>query len=175
VLVCTPDKDLAQCVVGTTVVQVDRRTGEVRDERGVWDKFGVAPSSIADWLALVGDSADGFPGVSGWGKRSASVVLARYGTIDAVPPDPESWDPAVLRLLRGAPRLASRLREDRELVELFRRLATLRVDRSLLDAVESLRWRGPTPAFERVCGELDDPDLAGRVEQLRASRADSGA
>jgi 5'-3' exonuclease len=166
VLLCTPDKDLAQCVVGDRVVQLDRRSGEVRDEDGVWAKFGVAPRSIPDWLALVGDSADGFPGVSGWGKRSASVVLARYGEIGAIPADSADWDPEVLRALRGAQRLASRLVEDKEHSLLFRDLATLRVERSLLTGVGELEWRGPTPAFVQLCEELAAPGLAERVAAL---------
>jgi 5'-3' exonuclease len=166
VLICTPDKDLSQCVVGGRVVQVDRRTGEVRDEEGVWAKFGVAPSSIPDWLALVGDSADGFPGLAGWGKRSASVVLARYGSLEDIPLDVGSWDPSVLRALRGAPRLAQRLLEDRDLVVLFRELATLRVERSLLEGVEGLRWSGPLPVFEELCAQLGDGALADRAAKL---------
>lgn len=166
VLVCTPDKDLAQCVVGTRVVQVDRRSAEVRDERGVWDKFGVSPASIPDWLALVGDAADGFPGLSGWGKRSASAVLARYSTIDRVPSDASQWDPGLLRVVRGAPRLADRLVEDRHLAMLFKELATLRVERSLLETVKTLEWQGPSPAFEELCLELHDPSLAERAAAL---------
>jgi 5'-3' exonuclease len=166
VLLCTPDKDLAQCVVGTRVVQFDRRSGEVRDEDGVWAKFGVAPLSIPDWLALVGDSADGFPGLSGWGKRSASVLLAHYGHMEAIPADVAEWDPGVLRTVRGAPKLAGRLDADLELALLFRDLATLRVDRSLLAGAEELRWRGPSPGFEQICTELRDPTLAGRAASL---------
>jgi 5'-3' exonuclease len=166
VLICTPDKDLAQRVVGDRVVQLDRRSGELRDEDGVWAKFGVAPRSIPDWLALVGDSADGFPGLSGWGKRSASVVLARYGEIGAIPADSADWDPEVLRSLRGAQRLASRLVEDMEQALLFRDLATLRVERSLLTGAGELEWRGPTPAFAQVCEELAAPGLAERVAAL---------
>ena len=144
VLLCTPDKDLAQCVVGDRVVQLDRRRRGAGRGRW-WAKFGVAPRSIPDWLALVGDSADGFPGVSGWGKRSASVVLARYGQIGAIPADSADWDPEVLRALRGAERLASRSVEDKDTRLLFRDLATLRVERSLLTGVGELEWRGPTP------------------------------
>ncbi|MGD0321061.1 MAG: 5'-3' exonuclease H3TH domain-containing protein [Acidimicrobiales bacterium] len=166
VVVCTPDKDLAQCVVGSRVVQLDRRTGEVRDEDGVWAKFGVAPRSIPDWLALVGDSADGFPGLSGWGKRSASVVLARYEHIGAVPADSADWDPGVRQAVRSAPRLASRLVADRELVLLFRDLATLRVERSLLAGTHKLQWRGPMPGFAQVCEELGAPALAERAGSL---------
>jgi 5'-3' exonuclease len=166
VLLCTPDKDLAQCVVGDRVVQLDRRRGELRNEDGVWAKFGVAPRSIPDWLALVGDSADGFPGLSGWGKHSASIVLARYGELDAIPADSSDWDPDVLRALRGAQRLAIRLVEDKERALLFRELATLRVERSLLKGVGELEWRGPTSSFAQVCEELRAPGLADRVVAL---------
>lgn len=166
VVLCSPDKDLAQCVVGTRVVQLDRRTNTVTDEDGVWAKFGVAPASVPDWLALVGDSADGFPGLSGWGKRSASVVLAHYARIEAVPDDVADWDPGVRSALRGAERLAERLASERELAMLFRRLATLEVDPTLLGDVEELRWRGPTAAFEEVCAELRDPGLFDRAWAL---------
>jgi 5'-3' exonuclease len=166
VVICTPDKDLAQCVVGQRVVQLDRRSGKVSDEAGVWDKFGVAPRSIPDWLALVGDSADGFPGLAGWGKRSASVVLAHYGTFDDVPDRAYDWDPEVRDAVRGAAKLAERLSGERHQAELFRDLATLRVDRGLLDTVASLEWRGPTKEFESVCRHFRDPALADRVAAL---------
>jgi 5'-3' exonuclease len=166
VVICTPDKDLAQCVVGQRVVQLDRRKGVVSDEDGVWAKFGVAPSSIPDWLALVGDSADGFPGLTGWGKRSASTVLAHYGSFDAVPDKLSAWDPAVRSELRGAAKLAARLAEEREQAELFRDLATLRLDPSLLADVSDLRWRGPTAGFEEVCRQLRDPSLVERAHAV---------
>jgi 5'-3' exonuclease len=170
VIVCTPDKDLAQCVVGTRVVQLDRRKNVVTDEDGVWAKYGVAPKSIPDWLALVGDSADGFPGLAGWGKRSAAVVLAHYGSIDAVPDRVSSWDPTVRKELRGAASLAKRLAEDREQALLFRDLATLRHDPELLDEIDSLRWLGPTAEFEAVCRRLRDPGLAERANSEAARR-----
>jgi 5'-3' exonuclease len=165
VIIYTPDKDLAQCVVGQRVVQFDRRKGTVRDEAGVWEKFGVAPSSIPDWLALVGDSADGFPGLAGWGQRSASTVLARYGTIDAIPDDSGEWDPE-LRKVRGAAKLAATLAQERERAELFKELATLRIDPGLLDSAASLGWRGPTPEFEGVCRHFRDPALAERAARI---------
>ena len=168
VIICTPDKDLAQCVVGRRVVQLDRRKDVMTDEEGVWAKFGVAPRSIPDWLALVGDSADGFPGLAGWGKRSASVVLAHYGTFDAVPDDVDSWDPTVREGLRGAATLAARLAEQRERAELFRDLATLRRDPDLLDQVAALRWRGPTDGFDEVCRLVRDPGLAERARAVAA-------
>src|SRR5438132_12568421 len=124
VIVCTPDKDLAQCVRGDRVVQLDRRTKELRDEAGVRRKFGVPPASIPDWLALVGDSADGFPGLPGWGAKSAGAVLARYGSLREIPDDPTRWDVDV----RGAAKLTATLREQRALAELFLDLATLRRD-----------------------------------------------
>jgi 5'-3' exonuclease len=166
VLICTPDKDLAQCVVGQRVVQLDRRSGKVSDEAGVWAKFGVAPRSIPDWLALVGDTADGFPGLAGWGKRSASVVLAHYGSFDDVPDRVAAWDPEVRGAVRGAAKLAERLAGERDRAELFRVLATLRVDSSLLDAVPSLQWRGPKKEFEDVCREFRDPALAQRAASI---------
>jgi 5'-3' exonuclease len=169
VIICTPDKDLAQCVSGERVVQLDRRRGTVSDEAGVWAKFGVAPRSIPDWLALVGDSADGFPGLAGWGKRSASVVLAHYGTFDNVPDHVADWDPEVRQTVRGAAKLAERLAGERDLAELFRVLATLRIDPTLLDKVGSLHWRGPTKHFEAVCRHFRDPALAERAAAL-ASR-----
>jgi 5'-3' exonuclease len=165
VTICTPDKDLAQCVVGERVVQLDRRKGVVTDEDGVWEKFGVAPRSIPDWLALVGDTADGFPGLAGWGKRSASLVLAHYGTIDAIPDDATRWDPEVRSAVRGAPTLAERLAAEREQAELFKVLATLRLDPTVLDHVATLRWRGPTPDLEEVGRHFRDP---GMVERARA-------
>ncbi|MGA7416416.1 MAG: 5'-3' exonuclease H3TH domain-containing protein [Acidimicrobiales bacterium] len=168
VVICTPDKDLAQCVVGTSVVQLDRRKDVVTDEDGVWAKFGVAPRSIPDWLALVGDSADGFPGLAGWGKRSAALVLAHYGHLAAVPDDAADWDPGVRQAVRSAPKLAATLSAEREHAELFLSLATLRVDRGLLPDVDALRWRGPTPAFEGVCRHFRAPALVERAEAIAA-------
>jgi 5'-3' exonuclease len=132
----------------------------------VWSKFGVAPRSIPDWLALVGDSADGFPGLAGWGRRSASAVLAHYGTFDQVPDEVGEWDPDVRRAVRGAAKLAATLAGEREHAELFRVLATLRVDRSLLDRASSLQWRGPTKEFEDVCRYFRDPSLAERAAAI---------
>lgn len=166
VIICTPDKDLAQCVVGDRVVQLDRRSGAVSNEGAIWTKFGVAPRSIPDWLALVGDSADGFPGLAGWGRQSASAVLAHYQTFDNVPDDVADWDPAIRQRLRGATKLAQTLARDRELAELFRELATLRIDATLLDDVGSLRWDGPTDDFERVCELMRSPELAKRVASM---------
>ncbi len=169
VIICTPDKDLAQCVVGGRVVQLDRRKDLLVDEDGVRAKFGVSPSSIPDWLALVGDAADGFPGLSGWGKRSAAVVLAHYVHLDSIPDEAGQWDPAVRKAVRGAERLAATLRDERDLVELFRVLATLRIERSLLAKVADLEWHGPTPAFDDTCHRLRAPAFAARAAAL-ASR-----
>src|ERR1700722_5482257 len=166
VILCTPDKHLAQCVKGSRIVQLDRRKGITIDEEGVWEKFGVAPLSIPDWLALVGDSADGFPGISGWGKKSAQEVLSRYEHLDQIPDDAAEWTEEVKRAVRGAPKLAARLAEDRELANLFLDLATLRVDTGLLGEVEELAWRGPTEAFGDVCHQLGADNLASRAASL---------
>jgi 5'-3' exonuclease len=159
IVICTPDKDLGQCVRGTRIVQLDRRKNLLIDEAGVGAKFGVEPGSIPDYLALVGDSADGFPGLSGWGAKSASAVLARWLHIEEIPPDPGAWEVTV----RGAPKLAATLRENFDHATLFKDLATLRVDRALLPDVSALRWQGPTPEFDRVCARLDAGTLATRV------------
>ena len=135
VIICTPDKDLAQCVRGTRVVQLNRRTRTYFDEAGIIAKFGVPPASIPDYLALVGDAADGFPGLPGWGAKSAAAVLARYGHLEAIPADPRDWNVAVA----SPGRLAQILQRDGELVRLFRDLATLRTDIVLFDDVEALR------------------------------------
>lgn len=150
VLICTPDKDLAQCVRGTRVVQVDRLRRTTRDEAGVVAKFGVPPASIPDYLALVGDSADGFPGLPGWGAKSAAAVLAAFGHLEAIPDDYRQWGVNVAR--PGA--LALTLRERRADALLFRTLATLRTDVPVFDDVDELAWRGPTSAFEGVNAQL---------------------
>jgi 5'-3' exonuclease len=136
VIICTPDKDLAQCVTGTRVVQLNRRTNTYFDEAGIVAKFGVQPASIPDYLALVGDAADGFPGLPGWGAKSAARVLFRYRHIEAIPADPRTWDVQVT----SAAKLAQTLERERELALLFRTLATLRTDIPLFEDVESLRW-----------------------------------
>jgi 5'-3' exonuclease len=169
VVICTPDKDLAQCVVGSRVVQLDRRKDVITDEDGVRAKFGVSPGSIPDWLALVGDAADGFPGLVGWGKRSAAVVLAHYEHLDAIPDDVNDWDPSVRKSVRGADRLATTLTSHRDLVQLFRTLATLRIDQALLPDVADLEWHGPTPAFGAVCRHLRSPALAERATAIVAN------
>jgi 5'-3' exonuclease len=152
VVICTPDKDLAQCVRGTRVVQLDRRRKLVLDEAAVVAKFGVPPRSIPDWLALVGDAADGLPGIPRWGARSAAIVLAHYGDLDAIPDDPDAW--AVRP--RGAAALAENLRARRADARLYRRLATLRTDAPVAESLDALRWRGVDPrALEALCGEIE--------------------
>ena len=164
VLICTPDKDLAQCVRAERVVQLDRRAGAVRDAAGVRERFGVDPASIPDYLALVGDAADGFPGLPGWGAKSAAALLARWGSVEAIPEDPADWDVAV----RGAARLAASLQEGRELAALFVRLATLRDDAPgvLEEGVDALAWSGPDPAHGAFCARIDAPDLVRRAADL---------
>jgi 5'-3' exonuclease len=170
VVICTPDKDLGQCVRGVRVVQLDRRQTIVYDESRVTAKFGVGPGSIPDYLALVGDAADGYPGLPGWGARSAATVLARYGHIEQIPDQPGQW--AVP--LRNRPALAATLRDRRRDALLFKDLATLRVDRSLLGDVEELRWTGPTALFAEVCERIDARSLATRAAGVagRAGRPD---
>jgi 5'-3' exonuclease len=158
VIILTPDKDLAQCVRDGEVVQFDRRNDKRIDVAGVIEKFGVPPESIPDYLALVGDSADGFPGLQGWGAKSAAAVLARYGHIEDIPLD-GVWDVNV----RSAARLAATLTEQQELAMLFRDLATLRIDTALLGSVDELRWTGPTSDFDVVAKELGAPELADRA------------
>ena len=151
VIICTPDKDLAQCVSGTRVVQLNRRTRELREESGVVKRFGVTPASIPDYLALVGDDADGYPGLPGWGAKSSAAVLARFLHIESIPPDYRDW-----HVNASSPaKLAATLTEYRDQALLFRTLATLRTDIPLFDDVESLRWKGPKPGFEALAKRLD--------------------
>jgi 5'-3' exonuclease len=151
VIICTPDKDLAQCVRGTRVVQMDRRKNAIRDEAGVFAKFGVLPASIPDYLALVGDSADGFPGLKGWGEKSAAAVLARFGHLESIPEDWREWGVSVT-----SPKgLSRRLNAEREQALLFRVLATLRTDIPVFASVDELLWQGPTPAFAPLAAKLD--------------------
>jgi len=162
VIICTPDKDLSQCVRGDRVVQFDRRKREQRDERGVVARFGVGPESIPDYLALVGDSADGFPGVPGWGEKASGAVLGRYVHLERIPANSTQWEVAV----RGAARLAAALAEHRDLALLFRKLATLRTDVPVFERVEDLRWHGPKPEFERVAGQLGVSTLWDRARRV---------
>ena len=151
VIICTPDKDLAQSVRGTRIVQLNRRTRTTMDESGVIAKFGVPPASIPDYLALVGDAADGYPGLPGWGAKSAAAVLAKYGHLEAIPPDWTTWGVNATR--PGA--LAATLARERDRAFLFRDLATLRTDIPLFGTVDDLRWNGPTPAFPSLAARLD--------------------
>ena len=165
VVICTPDKDLAQCVTPDgRVVQLDRRRGVTYDRAGVIEKFGVPPESIPDYLALVGDSADGFPGLPGWGAKSAAAVLARYGHITEVPLDPGQWDVEV----RGAGRLAASLRDGLDEALLFRRMATVDLDAPVSAGVDDLAWAGPVPGFDERCAQLGANRLAERAHALAA-------
>lgn len=166
VLICTPDKDLAQCVEGRRVVQFDRRKRETIDERGVVDKFGVPPVSIPDFLALMGDTADGYPGLEGWGRKSASVVLARYGHIEMIPAEPEAWDVEV----RGKARLAATLVRDRERALLFREVATVVRDAPVSSSVDELRWPGPRDDFAEIAERMRAPGLDRRARALAGQR-----
>jgi 5'-3' exonuclease len=151
VFICTPDKDLAQSVRGTRVVQMNRRTRRTYDEAGVIGKFGVPPVSIPDYLALVGDAADGYPGLRGWGAKSASAVLARFGHLEAIPEDSRTW--GVNTASPGA--LALTLARERDRALLFRDLATLRTHLPLFQSVDDLQWHGPSPAFADLAATLE--------------------
>jgi 5'-3' exonuclease len=151
VIICTPDKDLAQCVQGTRVVQLNRRTRVTMDEAGIVAKFGVPPRSIPDYLALVGDAADGYPGLEGWGAKSTAAVLSRFGVLEQIPDDWRTWRANVV-----SPATLSRvLVRDRARAVLFRTLATLRTDVPLFDDVEQLRWTGPTASFAPLAARLE--------------------
>jgi 5'-3' exonuclease len=159
VIICTPDKDLGQCVVGTRVVQLDRRQNIVRDEAGVITKFGVTPQSIPDYLAVVGDSADGFPGVAGWGAKAAALVLSQYSHLELVPKDWRQWHASI----RKARLLSASLFSAWNDALLFRTLATLRIDVPVFDTIEDLRWKGPAPSFAGYCQQINALDLLRRV------------
>ena len=162
VFICSPDKDLAQCVRGDQVVQFDRRNQVIRQEFDIVEKFGVSPASIPDYLALVGDAADGFPGVPRWGAKSAAGVLACYGALERIPREAADWQVRV----RGANGLADSLVGHWEEALLFRELATLRTDADVFDDVDELRWRGPAPELGELCRQLAAADLADEVSQL---------
>src|SRR5262250_1329892 len=166
VIICTPDKDLSQCVVRSRVVQLDRRREVLRDEAGVIAKFGIKPSSIPDYLAVVGDSADGYPGISGWGAKAAAAVFSRYPHLENLPKDWRRWDPT----LRRARPLAEALFGGWDDALLFRTLATLRVDVPVFRSIDELRWRGPARDFKRTCERLKAPDLLKRASATKASQ-----
>jgi 5'-3' exonuclease len=160
VYICTPDKDLGQCVSGTRVVQLDRRRELVRDEAGVVEKFGVPPQSIPDYLAVVGDSADGYPGIRGWGAKAAALVLSRYPHLEDIPRLALDWDPCI----RKARSLAASLFDAWDDALLFRTLATLRLDVPVFDSLDELRWQGPRPAIDSWNERLKARDLARRIK-----------
>src|SRR2546421_3685487 len=159
ILICTPDKDLGQCVVGTRVVQLDRRRDIVLDESGIVSKFGVKPQSIPDYLAVVGDSADGFPGVPGWGAKAAAAGLSQYRRLEDIPKAWRDWHPSI----RKAQPLSTSLFNLWGDALLFRTLATLRLDVPVFDTVDEVRWNGPHPNFEELCHRIQAPELLARA------------
>ncbi len=167
VLICTPDKDLAQCVRKGRVLQFDRRKEKVYDVEDVIEKYGVPPESIPDWLGLVGDSADGFPGLQGWGAKSAAAVLSRYGKIEDIPLSAGQWDITV----RSGAKLAQTLADNMPDALLFKTLATLALDAPTIDNVDELRWTGPTPQLAAFAASIDAPDLVEKANRLASSRA----
>jgi 5'-3' exonuclease len=169
VIICTPDKDLAQCVRGTRIVQLNRRTRVTYDEAGVIAKFGVPPPSIPDYLALVGDSADGYPGLPGWGAKSSAAVLAKFAHLESIPADSREWRVNAT----NASGLAATLVRERERALLFRTLATLRTDIPLFDNVEELQWKGPTPAFAAIAERLEAAGGGTRQPAVRRPRKQS--
>lgn len=169
VIICTPDKDLAQCVVGSRVVQLDRRREILRDEAGVVAKWGVKPESIPDYLAVVGDSADGFPGLPGWGAKAAAATFAEFLHLEGIPKDWRRWPPAI----RGAQRLAAVLFEQWDEARLYRTLATLALDVPVFEIVDELEWKGPGSGFKQYCERLGAPGLHARA--LAAKRANPAA
>ena len=169
VLICTPDKDLSQCVVGTRVVQLDRRRDILRDEAGVVAKFGVKPLSIPDYLAVVGDSADGFPGVPGWGQKAAALTLSQYPHLEDIPKEWRDWHPSIKR----ARALSESLVNDWNDALLFRTLATLRLDVPVFDTVDDLCWRGPRNNFEEQCQRMKASDLLRRVTSASSTPSQS--
>ena len=168
VLICTPDKDLGQCVTEDgRIVQLDRRKGVVYDADGIREKFGVSPESIADYLALVGDSADGFPGLAGWGAKSTATVLSRYGHLEDIPHAPGQWDITV----RGAAKLAASLHNQYEDALLFRTIATTQKDAPTVTNVDELEWTGPKPELAKLAESIDAPGLTERAIKLAKAHA----
>ena len=168
ILICSPDKDLAQMVTGNRVVGWDRRRDIILDETGVFTKFGVTPQSIPDWLALVGDAADGYPGIPGWGAKSASGVLSKYEHIESIPEKVTTWEIKGMAPGRAAS-LAVSLRDHRDEALLYRKLATLRTDVPLAESLDDLEWRGALPRLKELCAELNDESIAERVTRWRSS------
>jgi 5'-3' exonuclease len=166
VVICSPDKDFAQCVRGDKVVQLNRRTGLIRDEEGVRARFGVSPTSIPDYLALVGDTTDGYPGLDGWGEKASAAVLGAYNHLEKIPKNVENWKVQV----RRADTLASTLRVNFKLALLFRDLATLRTRKPKLTSTKNVHWTGPRPSFDEVCKRLDAPQLKERAATLTSRR-----
>ena len=166
VIICTPDKDLAQCVRGSRIVQLNRRTRVTLDEAGVIQKFGVPPASIPDYLALVGDAADGYPGLPGWGAKSTAAVLAKFSHLESIPADWREWHVNVT----SASSLAATLSREHERAMLFRTLATLRTDIPLFDSVDELRWNGPTPGLDTLAARLDAAVTESKSPSGRRSR-----
>ncbi|MGB8984525.1 MAG: 5'-3' exonuclease H3TH domain-containing protein, partial [Anaerolineales bacterium] len=162
VIVCSPDKDLAQLVSGKRIVCWDRRRDILIDEQGVVDKYGVHPESIPDWLALVGDSADGYPGIPGWGAKSASTVLAHYKHMESIPDDPGRWKVSAISPGRAAS-LAASLSQRREEAHLYKQLATVRKDVSLTEKLSDLKWQGAYPRLNKLCSEMGDLRIPERI------------
>jgi 5'-3' exonuclease len=165
VIICTPDKDLSQCVRGTRVVQLDRRRAILRDEVAVEAKFGVKPQSIPDYLAVLGDSADGFPGIPGWGEKAAAATLSRYRQLENIPRNWQEWHPSI----GNARRLATSLFNAWDDALLFRKLATLRLDVPVFESVDELRWKGPRPSFAELCRVMGAPDLLDRATSAKTN------
>jgi 5'-3' exonuclease len=164
VVICTPDKDLRQCVRGTRIVCLDRRQRAIADEAAVRTRYGIGPQSMPDWLALVGDTSDGYPGLPRWGEKSASAVLARYTRLEDIPDDHREWEVDV----RGSHALADSIRAHRDEAMLFRVLATLRTDVPLTETLDDLRWRGGRRAeLEALCEEIGEPEIAKRMPLWR--------
>jgi 5'-3' exonuclease len=166
VIICTPDKDLSQCVVGTRIVKLDRRLDILTDEAGVMAKFGVMPQSIPDYLAVVGDNADGFPGIRGWGKKAAALTLSQYPHLEHIPREWREWHPSI----KKARLLSESLFDGWNDALLFRTLATLRLDVPVFGTVEDLCWKGPRSNFEEHCQRIRSPGLLGRVKSAKRSR-----
>jgi len=169
VLICTPDKDLGQCVVGTRVIQLDRRRNIVRDEDAIVDKFGVTPQSIPDYLAVVGDSADGFPGVAGWGAKAAAIVLSQYRHLEEIPKDWRKWHPSIPRARSLSEALFTAWKD----ALLFRDLATLRLDVPVFGTVEDLHWKGPRSNFDRLSDQMKAPDLPRRATLAASNKSEN--